>query len=150
MKSFKPDTTLNAAQEMLKTALLPQFQTLRHAGYSLKEVGFALADHFKTSGETITVARSGELLNAPDMLILAYRTRNNKRTSLSNQQLMVIKNTFPKAEDQSKATALLITNWVVEVIKPLTFKSIAQGLKTCNLNPTPQQLEQLKTTGCIA
>jgi hypothetical protein len=142
--SKSDEGNLSADQVSLKGALLPYFKQLRERGYSLKEAGFALRDHFERTQETITMERAVEVLQDPEKMIFTYRTANNKPNRPTFTQSNVLSGAFRKAEDKAKAIDILARHFVVDAIPAVRFKGIVQQLAACKCQPTLAQIAQWK------
>jgi hypothetical protein len=108
---------LNPDQVVLKLRLIPLFGAVRTAGYSIKEAGAALHNHFDRTKELITADRIKELLQDPETLISTFRTVNNRPNLLSKPQVAALKITFANLEDRAKAQAFLIGQFVADAIR---------------------------------
>ena len=133
---------LNPDQVVLKLTLIPLFGAVRKAGYSIKEAGAALHNHFDRTKEPITADRIKELLQDPETLISTFRTVNNRPNLFSKPQVAALKITFANPEDRAKAQAFLIGQFVADAIPPTVFKEILQQLLAGGFSPAQAQIAQ--------
>jgi Mg2+/Co2+ transporter CorB len=133
---------LNPDQMVLKLKLIPLFGALRTAGYSIKEAGAALRNHFDRTKELITADRIKELLQDPETLISTFRTFNNRANLLTKPQIAALKITFAKPEDRAEAQAFLIGQFVADAIPRIVFKEILQQLLASGFSPAQAQIAQ--------
>ena len=138
------ESTLSMEQHSLKNALLPEMRRAASLGYSVKELGQALADYWKRNpSETITTEQSVSLVKDPEKLIFNYRKLNNRNNRPSSKQVSILTSNFPKFEERKCIESLLSETLVVDAIPPLKFKGLLTLLKT-SPETTPAQLLALR------
>lgn len=134
--------SLSGAQLLLRDELLPAFRSLRENGYSAKEAGFALTNHFERTNTPIQSDKCLELLKDPETLILAYRKAKQKPNRPASNQFAVLRATFKSAGDQEKAATLLSEVLVLDALPSLVFKQCVQYLATHNLTLSGAPIER--------
>jgi len=140
LHSRSVDRNLNSDQQQLKAALLPAFKRLRALGYSLREIGAALADHFQRAQETITTDRAQALLQDPETLVLGYRQANGRANTFNRQQTKLLQTILTNPEQRTEVEQFLVQNFVVDVIPPGYLKPMALQAVACRCQPSPEQL----------
>jgi hypothetical protein len=133
---------LNAAQELLKGSLLPEFKRLKEKGYSTKEIGKAIVSHYEQTKEPIETEAVRRLLQEPNQLLLAYRNVAGKPNKPSSAQTGILTELFKDSGERTKAVEVLAKVLLFEAIPPGSFRSIATQLRASKLHPNEQILKQ--------
>jgi hypothetical protein len=133
---------LNPMQLMLRDELLPAFKELKQQGFSVKEAGFALANHFERTNTAIEAAKCLELLRDPNSLILAYRKAKGKANRPVANQYAVLTSTFKATKEQELAINLLGEHLVIDALPSIVFKQCLQYLAQHQLNLDGAPLSQ--------